>query len=288
MLVLGGTGFLGSHFVKKFGVGVKVHTTKSIGLVAEKNYQPKLFQKNQIKEIETFLEKQNCDTVINCTAMAEIEKCESNPALAYWVNSELPGVLASISKSLDFKFVHISTDAVFDGTTSFRSESESPSPLSVYGKSKLSGEQLVLERNPESIVARVNFFGQSSNKPSLFNFFFENLVSGKYVTGFTDVHFTPLYADDTVNVIAELLRLNESGLFHVVGDERISKYQFGLFVAEMFGLPTAYIEQGKFIGSKGALLRSPDLSLSNQKIKSLGIDVPTVQDGLTILKKNLK
>ena len=152
----------------------------------------------------------------------------------------------------------------------------------------MSGEQLVLERNPESIVARVNFFGYSRNKPSLFNFFFENLVSGKYITGFADVHFTPLYANDTVNVITELLRLNESGLFHVVGDERISKYEFGLLVAEIFGLPSTYINQGKLIGSEGALLRSPDLSLSNEKIKSLGIDVPTVQDGLSTLKKNLK
>lgn len=288
VLVLGGTGFLGSHFVKKFGAEANIHTTKNTGQVLVKNYQALRFQKNQVEEIKTFLEKQNCGTVINCTAMADIEKCEFDPALAYWVNSELPGLLASISKSLDLKFVHISTDAVFDGSASFRTESENPSPLSVYGKSKLSGEQLVLEGNPESIVARVNFFGQSSNKTSLFNFFFENLILGKSITGFTDVHFTTLYANDTVNVIAKLLKLNESGLFHVVGDERISKFQFGLLVAKTFDLSTAHIKQSKLSGSEGALLRSLDLSLSNQKIKALGIDLPTVQDGLSILKKNLK
>ena len=67
-------------------------------------------------EIKVFLEMQNCRTIINCTALADIEKCESDPEMAYWINCELPGIFSSISKSLDFKFVHISTDAVFDGT----------------------------------------------------------------------------------------------------------------------------------------------------------------------------
>ncbi len=287
VLVLGGTGFLGSHFASSLGERAIAHTTRTLYQESEINFQTMIFQKNQRDQIKVFLEKQNCGTIINCIALADIEKCESNPEMAYWINCELPGILSSISKSLDSKFVHISTDAVFDGSTSFQTEQDSPSPLSVYGKSKWDGERLVLENDPQSIVARVNFFGQSNNKPSLFNFFFDNLISGKSVSGFTDVYFTPLYVIDLVNVIVELLGLKASGLLHVVGNERISKFDFGVLVAEIFDLPTTYLKQGKMIGTEGAALRSSDLSLSNDKIKSLGINLPSVQDGLSILKKNV-
>jgi len=287
VLVLGGTGFLGSHFVNTLGKRAIAHTTKTFYPESEIDFQTMVFQKNQMDGIKVFLEKQNCETIINCTALADIEKCESNPELAYWINCELPGVLSSISKSLDAKFVHISTDAVFDGSTSFRTEFDNPSPLSVYGKSKWSGEQLVLENNPQSIVARVNFFGQSNNKPSLFNFFYDNLIARRSVSGFTDVYFTPLYANHLVNVIMKLLSLKGSGLLHVVGDERISKFDFGVMVAEIFDLPTTYLKEGKMLGTMGATLRSPDLSLSNDKIKSLGINLPSVRDGLAILKRNI-
>ena len=287
VLVLGGTGFLGSYFVSSLGERAIAHTAKALYPETEINFQTMIFQKNQMDEIKVFLKKQNCGTIINCTALADIEKCESNPELAYWINCELPGLLSSISKSLDSKFVHISTDAVFDGSTSFRTEYDNPSPLSVYGKSKWDGEQLVLGSNPQSIVARVNFFGQSNNKPSLFNFFFDNLISRRSVSGFTDVYFTPLYANDLVNVIMELLDLKASGLWHIVSNERISKFDFGVLIAEIFDLPTTYLKEGKMIGTSGAALRSSDLSLSNDKIKSLGIKLPSVRDGLSILKKNI-
>jgi dTDP-4-dehydrorhamnose reductase len=287
VLVLGGTGFLGSYFVASLGKNAIIHTTNSLFAGSDAKVQSMKFQKDKMNEIEAFIEKQNCGTIINCTALADIENCESNPDLAYWINCELAGFLSSISKALDSKFVHISTDAVFDGTTSFRTEYDKPSPLSVYGKSKWSGEQLVLENNSHSLVARVNFFGQSRKKPSLFNFFYDNLKSGKTLLGFSDVHFTPLYAGDLVNAILELISLQASGLFHVVGDERISKFDFGILIAKIFGLPTTHLKEGKMSVTKGAALRSPDLSLSNDKIKSLGIDLPSVRDGLSILKKEI-
>lgn len=287
VLVLGGTGFLGSHFVTSLGERAISHTTKTLYPELEIKIRKMKFEKSQVGEIKEFLEKQNCGTIINCIALADIEKCESNSEMAYWINCELPGILSSLSKSLESKFVHISTDAVFDGSTSFRAESDDPSPLSVYGRSKWGGEQLVLANNLQSIVARVNFFGQSNNKPSLFNFFFDNLILGRSFSGFTDVYFTPLYVNHLVSVIMELLDLNACGLFHVVGDERISKFDFGLLIAEIFGLPNTYLKEGKMFGNNGATLRSLDLSLSNDKIKSLGINLPSIRDGLSILKKNM-
>ena len=287
VLVLGGTGFLGSHFVSSLGTRAVAHTTKINHQETKIDFQQMIFQKNQVDELKAFLEKQNCGTIVNCVALADIEKCEDDQNLAYWMNCELPGLLSTICKSIDSKFVHISTDAVFDGSTSFRTEEDHPAPLSVYGKTKLSGEQLVLDSNSQSLVARVNFFGLADNKSSLFNFFYDSLLSGSVVSGFTDVYFTPLYASSLVNAVMELLQLKASGLLHVVGNERISKYEFGALIAEIFGLPHTNLKQSKLADTKGGVFRSLDLSLSNDKIKSLGINLPSVRDGLSILKNTL-
>ncbi len=287
VLVLGGTGFLGSHFVSSLGRRAVAHTTKTKHQESKIDFQQMIFQKNQVDELKAFLEKQNCGTIVNCVALADIEKCEYDQNLAYWMNCELPGLLSTICKSIDSKFVHISTDAVFDGSTSFRTEEDHPAPLSVYGKTKLSGEQLVLESNSQSLVARVNFFGLADNKTSLFNFFYDSLLSGRVVSGFTDVYFTPLYAFSLVDAVMELLQLKASGLLHVVGNERISKHEFGALIAETFGLPHANLKQSKLADTKGGVFRSLDLSLSNDKIKSLGISLPSVRDGLSVLKNTL-
>jgi dTDP-4-dehydrorhamnose reductase len=287
VLVLGGTGFLGSYFVRSLGKRAVVHTTKTFNSFHAANFQQLVFQKNRVDEVRVFLEKQNCGTIINCIALADIEKCEKDQSLAYWINQDLPGFLSANSKSLESKFVHISTDAVFDGSSSFRTEQDNPSPLSIYGKSKWGGEQLVLANNPDSLVARVNFFGQSSNKTSLFNFFYDNFLSSRSVTGFTDVFFTPLYAIDLINAITQLLDLKTKGLIHVVGNERISKFDFGALITEIFEIPTIYLKKGKMIGANGVTNRSSDLSLSNDKIKSLGVNLPSVREGLAILKKDI-
>lgn len=288
ILVLGGTGFLGSYFINLLGKRAIAHTTQAVYLETGINFQSATFRKNEEDKIKHFLETQNCGTIVNCTALADVEKCESNPGLAYWMNCELPGILSTISMSLDSKFVHISTDAVFEGATSFYTETDRPSPLSVYGKSKWMGEQLVLEKNPQSLVARVNFFGNSVKKRSLFNFFYENLILEKTISGYADVYFTPLYAADLVEVIMELLEINTSGIFHVVGNERISKFEFGVLIAEVFDLPTNNIKKGTIMGEEGVAFRPLDTSLANDKIKSLGINLPSVRGGLFNLSQSMR
>ncbi len=78
--------------------------------------------------------------------------------------------------------MHISTDAVFDGDRRLYREDDPPNPLSIYARTKLEGEQAVLQPNPQALVARVNLFGWSlSGKRSLAEFFFNNLKRGKSV-----------------------------------------------------------------------------------------------------------
>jgi dTDP-4-dehydrorhamnose reductase len=184
--------------------------------------------------------------------------------------------------------IHISTDAVFDGSISHRTESETPAPVSTYGKSKLEGENRILQTLPQALVARVNFFGYSQCKESLFNYFYSSIKTGREIQAYDDIFFTPTYASDTVRLILELEAKSCTGIFHVVGNERISKYEFAKKISNIFKLDSRYINPVNAPLEKMKTLRGYDLSLDNKKLRSLGVLPLSIDDGLLRLKLEME
>jgi len=175
------------------------------------------------------------DRIIHTAAMAIVDECERQPDRAMRVNGELPGRIARLAKGKGIQFLHISTDAVFDGQKGGYTENDQPNPLGVYARTKLIGEQEVERENPESIIARVNFYGFSlRGNRSLAETFLWNLESGKEMNGFTDVFFCSLYVM-TLQKIVQMLDQQLKGLFHTVSRECVSKYEFGVRLARKFG-----------------------------------------------------
>jgi dTDP-4-dehydrorhamnose reductase len=184
--------------------------------------------------------------------------------------------------------IHISTDAVFAGLEPFAQETSLPSPKSVYGITKLQGELAAIEENSGTLVCRVNFVGWNPTGKSLFNFFYSNLKAKNKIAGFRDIFFTPMYAADTVRTILQLADKGESGTFHIAGDERISKSQFGQLIARELKLDESLIHEESYEKSLFASTRTPDLSLSNVKVKSLGIEIPSLASGIKKLVKEVE
>lgn len=223
------------------------------------------------------------DWVINCAALANLEECEKHPDQAKILNVDLPRELANACAKRNIRFVHISTDAVFDGTKEDAyTEEESPNPLGVYAQSKLDGEHAVFVENPQAVVARVNFYGWSlTNRRSLGEFFVNNLSEGKQVNGFTDVIFCPMLVNHTARLLLEMLQKNLSGLYHVVGAQPMNKYQFGVEIARMFGLNESLISPKSILASSLTARRSHNLWLSVHKLSTdLGHSLPEFSTGL--------
>ncbi|MBN2147137.1 MAG: SDR family oxidoreductase [Anaerolineales bacterium] len=238
--------------------------------------------------VEQILEQTQPDWVIHCAALANVDACEARPALAQQLNSELPRQLAHLCAARRYvtrggaRLVHISTDCVFDGARGDYTEEDAPNPLGVYAHSKLQGEIAVQEADPEAIIARVNLFGWSiSGKRSLAEFFFNNLSAGKQVMGFTDVLFCPLLANDLAHVLVSMLEKGLRGVYHVVGSQSTSKFDFGVQVARRFGLDASLIipTSVALAGLKAA--RSPNLTLRTDKLaRALGQPIPNFSTGL--------
>lgn len=233
--------------------------------------------------IEFILDSAQPDWLINCAALANLDACEADPELAQNLNTSLPMQMAKACKTRNVSFVHISTDAVFDGEKEgFYTEEDKPSPPGVYSQTKLDGECAVLDENPNAIVARVNFYGWSlGGKRSLAEFFFNNLSENKNISGFTDVIFCPMLVNDTARLLLKMLQKKLSGLYHLVGTHSMSKYQFGLEIARKFNLKETDISPKSILSSTLAARRSHNLRLSTHKLSTdLGEPLPKFSTGL--------
>lgn len=225
------------------------------------------------------------DAIIHCAAVANLNAAEESPDLAQRLNAEIPGVLAEGASRRGLPFIHISTDAVFDGRSAGYVESDLTHPLSVYARTKLAGEQAVQAAHQEALIARVVFYGWSlSGKRSLSEFFYNNLKAGQKIKGFTDTYFCPLYVEDLAEVLLEMLSEGLTGIYHVVSPENLSKYEFGIRIAQKFGLDPNLIEPVSSADVEREVSRSLGLILNTEKVQNaLGRSLPSVDDGINQL-----
>jgi dTDP-4-dehydrorhamnose reductase len=282
LLITGASGLLGINLAIE---AMREHEVVGVdrGKLRSAPFQVFLVDLPNRGAFDSILDSTSPDWLINCAALANLEECEKDPEQAKVLNVDLPAELANTCAERHIRFVHISTDAVFDGEkTKPYTEDDRPNPQSVYSQTKLAGEHATFSQNPDAIVARVNMFGWSlTNKRSLGEFFVNNLSEGKRVNGFTDVIFCPMLVNDTARLLLEMLKKNLSGLYHVVGPQAMNKYQFGMEVARTFGLSESLISPKSVLSSELTAKRSHNLWLSIHKLSTdLGREIPSFSTGL--------
>lgn len=226
------------------------------------------------------------ELIIHCAAIANIDFAEKHPELTHHINAAVPAVVAITAKEMGAKMIHISTDAVFDGNKGNYKEDDAVNPLNVYAVSKLKGERAVAEANPDVAICRVVFYGWTMDgNRSLSEFFYNNLSVGKAVNGFSDAYFNPMYVGDLAQTLLEIAETKLSGIWHTFGNDTLSKYDFGVTLARVFGLDENLI---KPVLSKDVLretLKSANLSTNSDKLAAaLGHKLPGLADGLNALK----
>ena len=282
LLITGASGLLGLNFAvqasSQHSVMGVVHHNELAG-VPFSVVHADLAQPESVADL---IKRTRPEVIIHCAALTILDICETQPELAWRLNAAVPGELAAAAAQAGVKLVHISTDAVFDGQRGNYTEEDQPDPLSVYARSKLAGEQAVIEANPQAIIARVNFYGWSlTGARSLAEFFYRNLSAGKGVNGFTDVLFCPLLVNDLVSLLLKMVEKDLKGLYHVVSPESLSKYDFGCRIARLFNLDEKLITPTSWRAGGLQAQRSPDLTMSTAKLAgALGLSLPDQQAGL--------
>jgi dTDP-4-dehydrorhamnose reductase len=175
-------------------------------------------------------QKDKPQLVIHCAAVSTVAVAQSNPDLARRVNVDVTALLAGLAA--DTPFVFFSTDLVFDGRKGNYAETDAVNPIHVYGETKAAAEQIVL-KNSRHIVVRPSLNGGVSRAGD--RGFNEGLrlawQAGRSVTLFTDEFRCPIFAGETARAVWELVNQRFTGLFHVAGAEKLSRWQIGLLIA---------------------------------------------------------
>ncbi len=128
----------------------------------------------------------------------------------------------------------------------------------------------MLQAYPQALVLRTNFFGWGhARRQSFSDWIIYNLRSGKRLSLFDDVYFTPILADYLAQAAHELSERGATGVFHLAGDERISKYEFGLRLVEHFELPAELIQRTTVKNAELRARRPQDMSLDNSKASEM-------------------
>ncbi len=266
ILFTGGAGLLSLNWAmtirERYAVVLGLHN-KSVALRGCQHHQIDL---ESVQQLINILEQIKPNVVIHTVGLTSIERCEADPDLAFHVNTVIAEVVAKASFYLGLPLVHISTDHIFNGEEPLSTEIKSTSPVNVYGKTKAEAEGLVLMAHPEALVIRTNFFGWgTSYRKSFSDFIIGALRAGEQIVLFDDVYYTPILVESLAITVHDLIDKAVHGVINVVGDERISKYEFGIKLARQFGLDCEFIKRGLIGDVSGLVQRPNDMSLSNKK-----------------------
>ncbi len=267
IFITGGSGLLALNWAVKdrdvFNVSLGIHK-QGINL---KGVQASPLNLECISTIEKFLDDLRPSWVVHGAGLTSVEECELNPELASYVNVTLAQNMAIACAKLKIPLIHISTDHLFSGHQALVDENCLVAPVNIYGKTKAKAEQLVLEAYPEALVIRTNFYGWgTSYRQSFSDVVINALRSKQRISLFQDVYYTPILAEVLVEVIHKLVGQRASGIFNVVGNDRVSKYDFGLRLANEFDLDGHLIDPDQLKNRPFLVQRPYDMSLSNQKI----------------------
>jgi dTDP-4-dehydrorhamnose reductase len=221
------------------------------------------------------------DVILHAAALASHEQCEIDPGLAERVNADATRALARAAGDVGAQFVYVSTDSVFDGSRGDYSEEDATAPFSVYGRTKLLGEEYALQET-DALVVRTNFFGWSpSESRSVLEFFVNELSAGHAVNGYTDFTVTSTYVPFLLDAIWQLASQGVTGIVNVASSDKLSKYDFGRTIAEVFGLDAGLIAPVSAMSASHSTPRARDLSLSTDRLRALlGIKAPAQQVGI--------
>jgi len=194
----------------------------------------------QLDRVRSALAATKFELLINCAALTNVDYCESHREEAFVVNAEAPRLLAEIANEKSARLVHFSTDYVFDGKkTDPYVEEDKAVPLSVYGESKLEGEQRVLEASSQHLVVRLSWvFGPA--KPSFIDQIIQRARENDVVTAVADKFSAPTFTIDVAGWLRLVVEKNAHGILHLANNGGCSWQewaQYAIDVCRSRGLP---------------------------------------------------
>lgn len=260
LLVTGGAGFLGNHLLRRatqFISAGTLHHTPSTSLPDVKFHVCDL---QNPEEVRILLGRVQPDVIIH-TACSEQEK---------GMEAIVPaaGLLALQSAERDIRFIHLSTDQVFDGTSAPYTEESPTNPINPYGKAKVQAEELIRSLNPQATIVRTSLLYDLRTPDRQTTRLIETTKTGELYRLFVDELRCPIWVKNFAEVLLEVATKDVPGILHLGGPESLNRWELGMGLLQHFGVTqTSNIQKGTI--EESGLVRPKNLTMDSSRAERL-------------------
>jgi len=273
LLIIGSGGQLGHDFVNQ--AAAAGHSVIPVDY-------PQIDICNKLS-VDTCIDNAKPDIIVNCAAFTAVDNCESEQEKAFELNAGACGILASAAKKISAMLIHFSTDYVFDGCGSAPyTEDSRTNPQSVYGKSKLSGEEAIVNTHNDAMIFRIAWlYGAHGNNfvKTIRRIAAANAQEGKPLKVVNDQFGTPTWTVDVCKQALAMLDRRERGIFHCTSEGFCSWFDFAKEIVVSAGI-NVDIQPCTTEEFPRPAPRPHYSVLENARLKSIGANImPEWKDG---------
>lgn len=292
-LVIGGSGHIGSCFVKKLqDQGYEVMYTYYNNPLPIERSELRRLDITDRQAVISIIEEVNPDTVLHTAAIPDVDKCETDKNLANQVNiAGVENVIEGVNRtSSRATIIYISTAYVFDGSNKLYREEDEPRPINYYGYTKLEAERrIVISGLPFLVIRTDQLYGwtNAKQKKNMVTRTLEKLGAGQSVEAATDAYNNPTIVENCVDVTTKLLQKGKNGVYHVAGPDFLNRYEWAAKIAKRFTFDQSLVKPTT-LSKLGLPARRPNCNISSEKAeRDSGLRLLGVEEGLTYMLKNL-
>lgn len=291
ILIVGATGKVAEAVIRLFrrdsSINLKLFSGSIPNGIANINgmiyYKVDYFNYNEFYEICNGFKP---DVIINLAAMTNVDGCEDELILAWQLNVNLPQHLAELSSTFGAKFIHISTDYIFDGQDGPYGENDICNPISQYGKTKLLGEFEAFKHKNTAILRTNVVYGYSEQGKSDFVTWVISKGTNKESFNIVDDQYSnPTFTDDIARTINRVIETDFTGILNVGGYDYCSRIEFTNTICDVFGLDKNLIKpiSTQSLNQKAQRPLKGGLKI-DKLIHQLNINPLGIREGLEVLK----
>lgn len=289
MLITGGSGFIGSNIVPLFSRSFKLYKTDK-NFINESNLEDCIFLDiTNAHLVNRVLSEYKTDIVLHLAANKDVGFCEINPDEARRINVDGTKNVLDACGEIGAFMIFLSSDYVFEGSTGMYAEEDIRCPSTVYGKMKKEAEDLVMGSGVEYCICRSGgVYGYPDRQSSLLNWATEKLKKGEEIPAFINVFNTPTCVLDLSMGIELIAKEQREGIFHIVGCQRVSRWEFLREYALSYGFDPSLVVEEEYedTSTLNSYKRPADLSLSAKFSETmLGMGFLSIRDGFEILRR---
>lgn len=289
ILVTGANGLLGQTLIRqlierKYEVVATGRGPSRLIMAALEGYSYKEIDITDGPAVEDFILEEKPALIVHAAAMTNVDQCELNKQDCYNINVTATRFIIEAAKTINARFVYVSTDFIFDGNNGPYKEDDEPAPVNYYGSTKLVAEKAVVESGLNWAIARtilVYGVAEATGRTNIVSWVKQSLQSATKIRMVTDQWRTPTFVHDLAAGIILIIEKKAKGIYHLSGEQQMTPYEMAVETAKFFGLDESLIEKSTSPEIKQPAVRPPKTGFDITKAKKdLGYKPTGFQEGL--------